>query len=85
MAGLVDQAAENAMVVPGERVVHVTHGGESFDVSFAILDIGDASSDEQIKQAAANFYEFPVEKLRGHEVRHEPNGNITLRPQARFG
>jgi hypothetical protein len=59
-----------------ERVAHVRFEGTSRDITFGVLDVGDLSSDEDVRQALANTLNVPV--------RHA-NGNMTVRPKAVFG
>lgn len=69
-----------------DRMIHIMFQGQSYDVEQSILDVGDASTDQQIKQAAADHFNVPVEKLRNYAVDRNPEtGNITIRPQASFG
>ena len=66
------------------RTLHIMLHGESKDLTFDALDIGDASTDEQIKEAIAVEFEFPTSKLRFHVVERHGE-NITVRPDAEFG
>ena len=67
-------------------VLHIRYGGESVDISCEAADIGDLSTDEQIKQAAADFLEAPLSKFSNFVVsRNADTGDVTLRPQAVFG
>lgn len=42
-------------------------------------------SHSQIKQALANFYDINVNEFEAHFVEINPNGNITVRPNAKWG
>ena len=67
-------------------VVHVRYAGRSLDLPFHDLDLGDLSSDREVKQAVANRLNEPERKLDGYVVdRNKFTGDITLRPQAVFG
>lgn len=66
-------------------MLHCFVQGVSHDVPIAELDIGSESTDQQVKQAVASFLEQPVSKFSGFSVDREPNGNITLRPNATWG
>jgi hypothetical protein len=68
-----------------ERVVHVRFEGQSWDIAFNVLDLGDLSSDQEVYQALANYFEVPVRKFAAYVVQRHANGNITVRPEAVFG
>ncbi len=87
MAGLETQAAaslENVLEA-SERHLHVMYAGVSHDISFAALDVGDASTDDAVKNAVASYFQIPIDKLRFFQLDRHENGNATLRPQAVFG
>lgn len=66
--------------------VHVMFNGESIDMSAGDLDIGDLSSDSDIRSAVAGSLDVPVSKLASYSIdKNEDSGDITLRPQATFG
>lgn len=66
--------------------VHIRYDSQSIDMSMSDLDIGDASSDQQIRAAAASALSVPPTKLAAFVVdRNTETGDITLRPQAVFG
>lgn len=65
--------------------VHVVYDGLNRDVTFADLDIGDLSTDAEVRQALARYFEVPPSKFANHAVeRHSPT-SYTVRPQAVFG
>lgn len=67
-------------------MLHAFIGGVSRDVPLAELDIGNASSDDQIKAAVASFFEQPLSKFSAFVVdRDAETGNVTVRPQAVWG
>lgn len=67
-------------------VLHCIIGGRSYDIPMQDLDIGDASTDEQIKAAVAQHLEQPLSKLSVMTVdRNLETGDITIRPDAVFG
>ncbi len=67
-------------------VLHVRYNGESFDLLFEDIDVGDLSTDQDVKQAVANHFSAPVTKMNGFVVdRNAETGDMTLRPQAVFG
>ena len=68
-----------------EPLLHIRYGGRSYDVPLHDLDIGPASSDDQIRRAVAAYLEEPLSKLRPFVVERHDNGNVTIRPEAVFG
>jgi hypothetical protein len=69
----------------GMKVVHIRFEGRSVDVPQADLDVGDASSDNEIKRALARYLETPEAKLRDYVIDRHDTGNMTVRPEAVFG
>lgn len=66
--------------------VHIMYNGESHDVNMDVLDIGDLSTDAQVREAVARHFDVPLEKLRNFTIdRNEETGDMTLRPNAVFG
>lgn len=73
-------------IIPYEaRVVHVRFEGRSHDIPFAELDVGDASTDQDVRAALARYLGVPVGKLAAYVVERHANGNMTVRPEAIFG
>jgi hypothetical protein len=70
---------------PNEAVVHIRFEGRSRDLFCRELDIGPMSTDAQVRQALANFFDVPVRKFRAYVVERHENGNMTVRPEAVFG
>ena len=68
-----------------EHFVHVRFEGQSWDIAFSVLDLGDFSSDQDVRQALANYLQVPLNKFASYIVQRHANGNITLRPEAVFG
>jgi hypothetical protein len=68
-----------------ERVVHIRFEGQSRSIPFSVLDIGNLSTDREVRQALARYLEVPVRKLEPYVVERHANGNITVRPVAVFG
>lgn len=66
-------------------VLHARFDGQSFDIALADLDLGTASSDQQVKRALARHLEVGEAKLRDYVVDRHANGNLTVRPEAVFG
>ena len=68
-----------------ERIVHVRFEGRSRDIAFAELDVGDLSSDQDVRRALANYLDVPERKFAPYVIERHTNGNITVRPEAVFG
>lgn len=66
-------------------VIHIRFEGKSQDIPVSELDIGETSSDADIKNAIAGFLDVEAEKLENYAVEHHANGNYTIRPEAVFG
>ena len=69
----------------GAAVLHARFDGRSFDIPLTELDIGQSSSDTQIKRALARRLDVPEAKLRDYVVDRHQTGNLTVRPEAVFG
>jgi hypothetical protein len=67
------------------RQIHIRFEGRSSDIPQSELDIGEASTDDQIRQAVATHLGVPPNKLLAFALDKTANGNITLRPEAQFG
>jgi len=66
--------------------LHIRAEGASYDPLLTDVDLGNLSSDQDVRQAAADFLNVPVGKFGAFDVdRNEETGDITLRPQAGFG
>ena len=70
---------------PDEAVVHIRFEGRSRDLGLRELDIGQMSSDGQIRQALANYFDVPARRFRAYVIERHENGNMTVRPEAVFG
>ena len=66
-------------------VVHIRFEGRSLDIPQGELDVGAASSDNEIKRALARHLEVPEGKLRDYVIDRNDTGNMTVRPEAVFG
>jgi hypothetical protein len=66
-------------------VIHVRFEGRSFDLPLAELDLGEASSDADIKRAVARSLDISEAKLCDYVVDRHETGNLTVRPEAVFG
>jgi hypothetical protein len=78
--------------------IHVAFGGRNEDLEFdevfrpdrlTTLELQNATPNSithtQIKQALANHYDVDQQEFEAHYVEINPNGNITVRPNAKFG
>jgi len=66
--------------------VHVRYDSQSIDMQMSDLDIGDASTDTQIRAAVASALGVPSTKLASFVIdRNAETSDMTLRPQAVFG
>ena len=66
--------------------LHIRYEGRSLDFDLNQLDLGPQSTDNQVREAVANFMEVPHAKLRTFAVdRNQETGAITVRPEAVFG
>ncbi len=75
----------NELIPHEERVVHVRFEGQSWDIAFGVLDVGDRSSDQDVRQALARYFNVPAAKFAPYVVERHANGNLTVRPEAVFG
>jgi hypothetical protein len=66
-------------------VVHIRFEGRSLDIPQGDLDVGAASSDNEIKRALARHLEVPEARLRDYVIDRHETGNLTVRPEAVFG
>lgn len=69
--------------------LHIRYDGQSLDLAIRDLDVGDLSTDQEVRQAVSTHLEAqgthaPISKLNNFRVDREGD-NITLRPNAVFG
>jgi hypothetical protein len=69
----------------GVAVVHIRFEGRSLDIPQSDLDVGSASSDNEIKRVLARHLEVAESRLRDYVVDRHDTGNLTVRPEAVFG
>jgi len=69
----------------GVTTVHVRFEGRSLDIPQGDLDVGLASSDNEIKRALARHLEVSEARLRDYVIDRHETGNMTVRPEAVFG
>ena len=73
------------MAVQVDNLIHIRFEGRSQDIPQGNLDIGQASSDAEIKRALGQYLEVPQARLRDYVIDRHETGNITVRPEAVFG
>lgn len=73
------------MIPYRDRQVHVRFEGRSWAIALAVLDLGEMSTDTEVRTALARYLEVPPTRLAPYVVERHANGNITLRPEAVFG
>ena len=66
------------------QMIHVRESGRSIEIPYALLDIAQNATDEQLKQAVAEHLELPVAKLFSHTVDRSGSA-IVVRPEAVYG
>jgi hypothetical protein len=66
-------------------MAHIRYAGRSWDIAFVDLDIGDRSSDGDVRRAVANHLDVSPAKLARYVVERHTNGHMTVRPEAVFG
>lgn len=66
-------------------MIHVRFEGRSYDVRQRDLNLGTMSSDRQILETLARFYELDFNKLRNYVVDRRPSGAVIVRPEAVYG
>ena len=68
-----------------QATLHVRFEGRSIDVPVNDLDVGQFSTDVEIKHAVARYLDVPADKFNHYTVDRHETGNLTLRPEAVFG
>ncbi|MCP4349082.1 MAG: hypothetical protein GY795_26680 [Desulfobacterales bacterium] len=66
-------------------VIHVRFEGRSRDIAFSDLDIGELSSDQDVRRAIARYFDVSERRFRPYVIERHSNGNMTIRPEAVFG
>jgi hypothetical protein len=77
--------AREQIMAEDVSVIHIRFDGRSLDIFQGDLDVGAASSDNEIKRALARHMEVPEAKLRDYVIDRHDTGNMTVRPEAVFG
>lgn len=75
----------HTQVPRAERVIHIRFEGRSWDIAVDVLDLGERSTDDEVRRALARHLDVPLRKLGAYVVERHANGNITVRPEAVFG
>ena len=66
-------------------MLHIRFEGRSFDIPLGDLDLGDQSSDADIKRGLSEYLNVPFSKFAHYVVDRHSTGNLTIRPEAIFG
>jgi len=66
-------------------VIHIRFEGRSLDIPQGELDVGPASSDNEVKRALAQHLDVAEARLRDYVIDRHETGNLTVRPEAVFG
>ena len=67
------------------RMLHVRFEGRSVDVALSDLDVGDLSTDLEVKGAIARYLDVAEQRFRHYAIDRHATGNLTVRPEAVFG
>ena len=73
------------VIQPDEARVHIRFEGRSWDILCRDLDIGQMSTDDEVRRALANYFDVALGKFRAYVIERHENGNMTVRPEAVFG
>ena len=65
--------------------VHVRYDGRSYEFAASQLDLGDLSTDEEVRGAVTTELNLDANALTNYEIDRHANGNLTLHPMATFG
>ena len=74
-----------AEIVNRSPTLHVRFEGRSYDIPQGDLDIGLASSDNEIKRKLSQYLEVAEARFRDYVIDRHETGNMTVRPEAVFG
>lgn len=65
--------------------IHLRFDGQTQEIDATQLDVGNESTDQQVREAVANYLSVPLAKLTNYVLdRNLGSGVLTLRPQATF-
>ena len=65
--------------------LHVRFNGRSVDIPLNDLDLGRASTDQQVREATARYLDVSAREFRHYVVDRHETDNMTIRPEAVFG
>jgi hypothetical protein len=65
--------------------VHVRYQGESIDYTGRELDVGDLSTDQEVKEAVAHQLGIQINVLNNYTIDRSESNAIVVRPEAEFG
>jgi hypothetical protein len=69
--------------------IHVVYGGRNETLNFGDIFTGGEEpksiTHDQVKTALAHHYDVSTDEFEAHFVEVNPNGNITVRPNAKWG
>ena len=65
--------------------IHVRFNGRSDTFDCGTFGISTITSDDEIKEKLAHYYDQEKDALDNLVIEHLANGNITVRPQAVYG
>lgn len=65
--------------------IHFMFDGRTSDIDLNDLDVGNGSTDGQIRQAVAEHQGIPLAKIQQWEVHRLPTGHMNLSPPATWG
>jgi hypothetical protein len=72
--------------VTTEPQLHICYDGGSVDVPLSTVDLGDESTEDEIRSAAADHIGVPASKFSSYGIHpNRATGDITLAPQAILG
>ncbi|QDG52993.1 hypothetical protein FIV42_20255 [Persicimonas caeni] len=66
-------------------MLHVRYEGRSYDFHERQLDIDQKTSDHEIRQRLANYFEVDRKRFKFYVIDRPNTGNIIVRPEAVYG
>ena len=72
-------------MVAANPVLHVRFDGRSLDIPLNDLDLGNSSSDTQVRESVSEYLNVQTNRLRYYVIDRHETGNMTLRPEAVYG
>ncbi len=74
-----------ADVIQNTPWLHIRFEGRSYDLPLAELDLGNLSSDDDVRRVLAGYLGVAERDLKSYVIERHANGNMTVRPEAVFG